>query len=95
MLYSKSNYSKDRKALKLNSYYENYMKDAVHSGIRKFNLIPIKKEDSLIINLDNSILSKVEEVELIYYYFTGIQEELYVNIERNPIQRGVIVKRVN
>src|SRR5690554_3014383 len=39
MLYSKSNYSKDRKALKLNSYYENYMKDAVHSGIRKFNLI--------------------------------------------------------
>ncbi|WP_334126976.1 hypothetical protein [Empedobacter brevis] len=94
MFYSDKNYKKTKNTLKFNTFYKEYMKDASNSGIRKFNFIPLKQGDSLIINLDKSILVGVEEVELTYYYFLDIQHKTLINIENNKIRKGTIIKYI-
>lgn len=91
MLYSQKNYTKNKKKLKLNSYYKNYMKDATHSGIRKFNFIPIASGDSLIVNLEPSFLSDVEEIEFTYYYLKSLNENLYIQIDELGLQIETMV----
>lgn len=94
MFYSDKNYKKNKNTLKLNSFYDGYMKDASHSGIRKFNFIPIKQGDSLIINLDYSILVNVEKIELTYYYLLNAQQKTLINIENNKVQKGTVTKYI-
>lgn len=95
MFYSKRNYSKNHQYLKLNSFYKGYMKDAVHSGIRKFNFIQIKPGDSLKINLDNQILNDVNKAELNYSYFFSNQKEELINIDRIQILKGTEIMDCN
>lgn len=95
MFYSDKNYKKNKNTLKLNSFYDGYMKDASHSGIRKFNFIPLKQGDSLIINLDYSILVNVEKIELTYYYYLlNAQQKSVINIENNILQKGTVTKYI-
>jgi hypothetical protein len=90
MLYSKKNYKLKNENVELNSFYQNYINDALHSGIKKFNFIPIKRDSSLILNIDTSKFKNAKTLELTYYYIPNINREVLINIDKNKIIRKTV-----
>jgi len=91
MFYSKKNQKHIKNTLIYNSYYKYYMKDALHSGVKDFTFIPIKKQDSLVINLlPKKIDDSIEKIELIYYYYSNLTNDesftLLANVQNKQLK---------
>ncbi len=75
MFYSGKNLHKKGTVLIVDTYYPEYMVDALHSGIKKFNFIQLLPNDSLVVNVDvKRLLEKIgdyspNKLKLRYYYF--------------------------
>jgi hypothetical protein len=74
MFYSKKNIEVHKGTVFINSYYKEFSKDAIYSGIRKFNFIELLPMDSLMINIDETKVtqiskSKAEKIRFTYYFF--------------------------
>jgi len=87
MLYSKKNLRISGKKLIFKSFYKQYMNDAEHSGVKKFNFILIKPNDSLVINLDNKLIKdEVEIMELNYFYFYSNEKSNLIDIDNTKLE---------
>ena len=99
MFYSDENIKLNKGLLIISSYYKNFMKDAPHSGIRKFSFIQLLPLDSLIINVDKEkikkvINDKVNQTKFIYYYFKnpgGSSGDGLVNISKVYIKEKSVI----
>lgn len=82
MFYSTENYKSIKSKIIFDSYYPNFMKHAIHSGIKKFNFIIIPPHDSLVININPTFVNDYKRSELKYYYFISNEESDLLNIEK-------------
>lgn len=73
------------KKISYDSYYPNYMGNAVHSGEKFFNFITILPGDTLTININEKLISNIEELELKYYYFISNDKNSLLDIENTRI----------
>lgn len=93
MFYSKKNISIKGSNLVIDSYYENFIEDAIHSGIKRFNFIEILPDDSLVINIDRKKFEGENNFTkngvFYYYYFLkeGNNFNGLVNISKNKIHK--------
>lgn len=102
MFYSPQNLSYKNNAILIKSYYQNFMIDAVNSGVKKFNFIRIIPKDSLVINFDKERIIKNVNTKAIYKgiilnYFYFKKNEKYVeggilNISKFPLEEATIHK---
>ena len=75
MLYSGKNIQKNADVVVVDTYYPEYMSDAIHSGIKKFNFIQLLPNDSVTINFDVNRLARqvgdyqYDKLKMRYYYF--------------------------
>ena len=97
MFYSNKNISSKRNKLLINSYYDNFITDAVHSGIRTYTFIKVLPGDSLVINIESAKISALLKPTLYignfrYYYFlkNGNSFDELVNISRNKIKHAQV-----
>jgi len=90
MFYSKNNISFKKQVLKLNSYYKNYMREASHSGIKKYNFIEIQPNNSLIIYIDQELITNIKKIELTYYYFHSNSSNSLLNINDEILSKEVV-----
>ena len=95
MFYSGKNLQKKGTVLIVDTYYPEYIADALHSGIKKFNFIQLLPNDSLVINIDVKRLVKnvrdysPGKLKVLYYYFEkrGQSFDGLVNISKNKLVR--------
>ena len=95
MFYSTNNINFDNEFLIINSYYDNYMHDAVHSGVRKYNFIKILPSESLAIKLDTeriiNDIGSLHNGKFNYFYFTERKEDSFsylLDIDNANITQG-------
>jgi len=93
MFYSEKNYVIKGNKIVFNSFYNEYMENAVYSGIKKFNFIRVLPKEGLIINIDERYLKRlnnIKVVELYYYYFYDNMPRNLININKTKLLRNVI-----
>lgn len=97
MFYSKKNICQKKNYLIINSYYDNFFVDAIHSGVRKFNFIELLPHNSLVINVDRERILKqfkqpLNNGKFKYYYFVknGNNFDGLVNITENKIKQAEV-----
>nr|WP_295871360.1 hypothetical protein [uncultured Chitinophaga sp.] len=95
MFYSGKNIRSRKSHLIVDSYYDGYMKDAAHSGIRKFNFFQVLPGDSMVVSFDIDRLERMvnplpPKIELRYYYFEkkGRNFDGLVNVEKGRLHCG-------
>ncbi len=96
MFYSIKNYKFKRNKLLFNSFYNDYMSDAEHSGVKKFSFIKIKPNDSLTINLDEKFIKKgIDKISLNYLFFYSNEQLNLIDInEIKIISKNINVRNV-
>ncbi len=96
MFYSNKNYKIEKSKLQFNTFYSHYMNDAEHSGIKKFNFIVIKPNDSLIINIDKNFIKKeTAEIDLNYLFFYSNEQINLIDVNKLKLKnKNIRLKRV-
>ncbi len=95
MFYSKKNLKISGKKLIFKSFYKQYMNYAEHSGVKRFNFILIKPNDSLVINIDDKLIkNEIKTIELNYLYFYSNEKPNLVNIDNIKLESNkVFIKK--
>lgn len=95
MLYSKKNLRIRGEKLIFKSFYKEYMCDAEQSGVKRFNFILIKPNDSLVINIDDKFIkNEIKTIELNYLYFYSNEKPNLVNIDNIKLESNkVLIKK--
>ncbi|AWA31106.1 hypothetical protein HYN48_13970 [Flavobacterium magnum] len=90
MFYSKKNFKRKNNNLIFDSFYRNYMSDAMHSGIKKFNFIIIPPNDSLKINISSKYANDVTRTGLRYYHFASNDQFGLIDISKVKLQESIV-----
>lgn len=97
MFYANKNLRVSGEKLIFKSFYRQYMNDAEHSGIKRFNFIVIKPNNSLVINLDDKLIkNEIKTVELNYLYFYSNETPNLIDIDNTILKsEKVFIKTVD